>query len=85
MSEECIAEYKDDLEGGVEYYCDLLLEDYNGDGQAAYQYAESHATWEEIPEIIVGDPDENPARAELYHMVAEECKRLFQLRLLGTY
>ena len=53
MSEECIAEYKDDLEGGVIYYCDLLLEDYDGDGQASYQYAESHATWEEIPEIII--------------------------------
>ena len=66
MSEECIAEYKDDMEGGVEYYCGLLLEDYDGDGQAAYQYAESHATWEEIPEIIVGDPEPCKSRVVSY-------------------
>jgi len=85
MSEECIAEYREEMEGGANYFCSLLLEDHNGDGQAAYRYAEKHASWEEIPEIIIGDPDEDPARAELYHMVANECKRLFQLRLLGTY
>ena len=85
MSEECIAEYKDDMEGGASYYCSLLLEDYNGDGKAAYAYAKRNTTWEEIPGIIIGDPDENPARAELYHMVAEATKKLFQLKLLGTY
>tara|TARA_B100001939_G_C16829742_1_gene568137 strand:+ start:653 stop:910 length:258 start_codon:yes stop_codon:yes gene_type:complete len=85
MSEECIAEYKDEIESGAEYFCSNLLEDFNGDGKAAYEYAESHVTWEEIPEIIIGDPDENPAIAEMYHLVAEECQKLFQLKLLGTY
>ena len=85
MSEECIAEYKDEIESGAEYFCSNLLEDFNGDGKAAYEYAESHVTWEEIHEIIVCDPDENPAIAEMYHLVAEECQKLFQLKLLGTY
>tara|TARA_Y100001938_G_C7947816_1_gene357658 strand:- start:405 stop:662 length:258 start_codon:yes stop_codon:yes gene_type:complete len=85
MSEECIAEYKYEIESGAEYFCSNLLEEFNGDRKAAYQYAKSNVTWEEIPEIIIGDPDENPAIAELYHLVAEECQKLFQLKLLGTY
>ena len=85
MSEECIIEYKDEIESGAEYFCSNLLEDFNGDGKAAYEYAESHVTWEEIPEIIIGDPDENPAVAEVYFAVMEATKKLFQLKLLGTY
>lgn len=86
MSNEiCIAEYETDIEGGASYYCSLLIEDFDGDKQLAYEYAERHQTWEEVPSIIIGDPDENPARAELYFEVMEATKKLFQLKLLGTY
>ena len=84
MSEECILNTKTKSKVELEYFCSNLLEDFNGDGKAAYEEMDK-VTWEEIPEIIVGDPDENPAIAEMYHLVAEECQKLFQLKLLGTY
>ena len=86
MSNEiCIAEYETDIEGGADYFCSLLLEDYDGDKQKAYKYAELNQMWEEVPSIIVGDPDESAATAELYFAVMEATKKQFQLKLLGTY
>ena len=86
MSNEiCIAEYETDIEGGASYFCSLLIEDFDGDKKKAYEYAERNQSWEEVPSIIIGDPDDNPAMAELYFEVAEATKKLFQLKLLGTY
>ena len=86
MSNEiCITEYETDIEGGADYICSLLIEDFDGDKKEAYQYAERTEIWEDIPYHIIGDPDDNPARAELYFVVMEATKKLFQLKLLGTY
>jgi hypothetical protein len=44
----CVNEYRDDIEGGVQYYCDLLIEDFKGNKQKAFDYAEKHGCWEDI-------------------------------------
>lgn len=86
MSNEiCITEYETDIEGGADYFCSELIEDFDGDKKEAYAYAERNQMWEEVPFHIIGDPDDNPARAELYFAVMEATKKLFQLKLLGTY
>ena len=86
MSNEiCITEYETDIEGGADYFCSLLIEDFDGDKKKAYEYAERNEIWEEVPSIIIGDPDDNPAIAELYFEVLEATKKLFQLKLRGTY
>jgi hypothetical protein len=86
MSNEiCITEYETDIEGGADYYCSLLIEDFDGDKKKAYEYAERNGTWEIVPEIIIGDPDESPGRAELYFVVLEATKKQFRLKLLGDY
>ena len=86
MSNEiCITEYETDIEGGADYFCSLLIEDFDGDKKKAYEYAERNDTWEEVPEIIIGDPEDSPGRAELYFAVLEATKKQFQLKLLGKY
>ena len=86
MSNEiCTAEYKTDIESGADYFCSVLIEDFDGDKKKAYEYAEHNDTWDEVPEIIIGDPDESPGRAELYFAVLEATKKQFRLNLLGTY
>ena len=86
MSNEiCITEYETEIEGGADYFCSLLIEDFDGDKKKAYEYAERNEIWEEVPSIIIGDPDDNPAIAELYFEVLEATKKLFQLKLRGTY
>ena len=86
MSNEiCITEYETDIEGGADYFCTLLIEDFDGDKKKAYEYAERNEMWEEVPSIIIGDPDDSAATAELYFAVMEATKKLFQLKLLGTY
>jgi hypothetical protein len=86
MSNEiCITEYETEIEGGADYFCSLLIEDFDGDKKKAYEYAESRQIWEEVPSIIIGDPDESVATAELYFAVMEATKKQFRLILLGTY
>ena len=67
------------------YYCETLTEDFDGDKKKAYDYAKRHATWEDIPYHIVGDPDENPKLAELYAAVLAEAEKQFAATLLGTF
>jgi len=81
----CITEYKEWIEGGVSYYCETLTEDFDGDKKKAYDYAKKHATWEEIPYHIVGNPDEDPKLAELYTAILKEAERQFSANLFGTY
>jgi hypothetical protein len=81
----CVNEYKDDIEGGVQYYCDLLIEDFDGNKQKAFDYAEKHGCWEDIAFHIIGDPDYDNARAEVYHAIMEAAKKSFEVKLLGTY
>jgi hypothetical protein len=86
MSNEiCITEYETDIEGGASYFCSLLIEDFDGDKEKAYEYAERNQMWEEVPAIIIGDPDDSPAIAELYFAVLEATKELFRIKLRGTY
>jgi len=86
MSNEiCITEYETDIEGGASYFCSLLIEDFDGDKKKAYNYAERNGTWEEVPGIIIGDPDETPGLAELYFAVLEATKKQFQFKLLDDY
>ena len=86
MSNEiCITEYETDIEGGASYFCSELIEDFDGDKKEAYAYAERNQMWEEVPAIIIGDPDDSPAIAELYFAVLEATKELFRTKLRGTY
>lgn len=81
----CVNEYRDDIDGGVQYYCDLLIEDFDGNKQKAFQYAEENGCWEDIAFHIIGDPDYSNARAEVYHAIMEAAKKSFEVKLLGTY
>lgn len=84
MSEICISEYEDDIEGASDWICSMLKEDYDS-GEEAYAYAERAAEWEHVADLIVGNPEWSDAAAELFAAICEASKRKFKLKLLGTY
>ena len=78
----CIVEYMDDIESASDMLCEMLRDDL---GDKAWSYAQRNTMWDSVADWIIGDPDQDTTRAELYHDVAEAAEKYFRTTLLGTY
>ena len=85
MSEIDIAQWKSDIESATDCMCEIMInDDFFENNKHIFDYVIKYDLDAEVAEWVLGAVNGDYV-IDMYDAIAKESKKLFEIKLLGTY